>query len=323
MTSGCDAGCGDDAEMPEASDADPQRPPSTGGVLSPLAGHQGPLPRHVDVTRLICRDVPQRGRRDRTLHRFGRRRRTGRGARGRPRRPGSALVLGVGVGAPTYRMPSTISGSSATSRRMRPRTTWAEITARTNDEGWETSFDARLRTSRLSSRDALLVFSVGGGTAPQRLGEPRPRDRAGTRGRRRRLRDRRTRGRATAAGGGCLHRRGGAAGAAHAPCGGVPGDRPASSGFASGTCDGARKVGVVRGRGSRVSNPAVFLDCDGVIVELVWDDVDGAFEGPTVEEDVRLVAGAADAVGRSARSTTVSSLSRTNQARRRARPRAT
>jgi len=35
-----------------------------------------------------------------------------------------------------------------------------------------------------------------------------------------------------------------------------------------------------------------------VIVELVWDDVDGAFEGPTVEEDVRLVAGAADAIRR-------------------------
>jgi D-glycero-D-manno-heptose 1,7-bisphosphate phosphatase len=47
-----------------------------------------------------------------------------------------------------------------------------------------------------------------------------------------------------------------------------------------------------------VSSPAVFLDRDGVIVELVWDDVDGAFEGPTVEEDVRLVAGAADAVRR-------------------------
>jgi D-sedoheptulose 7-phosphate isomerase len=40
----------------------------------------------------------------------------------------------------------------------------AELTARTNDEGWETSFDAWLRTSRLASRDAILVFSVGGGS---------------------------------------------------------------------------------------------------------------------------------------------------------------
>jgi D-sedoheptulose 7-phosphate isomerase len=40
----------------------------------------------------------------------------------------------------------------------------SELTARTNDEGWETSFDAWLRTSRLSSQDAILVFSVGGGS---------------------------------------------------------------------------------------------------------------------------------------------------------------
>ena len=43
---------------------------------------------------------------------------------------------------------------------------------------------------------------------------------------------------------------------------------------------------------------AVFLDRDGVIVELVWDDTDEAFEGPNVEEDVRLVPGAADAIRR-------------------------
>ena len=39
----------------------------------------------------------------------------------------------------------------------------SELTARTNDEGWDTTFAAWLETSRLSERDALLVFSVGGG----------------------------------------------------------------------------------------------------------------------------------------------------------------
>jgi len=39
----------------------------------------------------------------------------------------------------------------------------SELTARTNDEGWETTFEAWLRGSRLSERDSLLVFSVGGG----------------------------------------------------------------------------------------------------------------------------------------------------------------
>jgi D-sedoheptulose 7-phosphate isomerase len=41
----------------------------------------------------------------------------------------------------------------------------SELTARTNDEGWETVFTGWLETSRLSSKDAILIFSVGGGDA--------------------------------------------------------------------------------------------------------------------------------------------------------------
>jgi len=40
----------------------------------------------------------------------------------------------------------------------------AEITARTNDEGWETVFSEWLKCSRLNEKDAVLVFSVGGGS---------------------------------------------------------------------------------------------------------------------------------------------------------------
>jgi D-sedoheptulose 7-phosphate isomerase len=39
----------------------------------------------------------------------------------------------------------------------------SELTARTNDEGWDTVFAAWLRTSRANDKDAVLVFSVGGG----------------------------------------------------------------------------------------------------------------------------------------------------------------
>lgn len=39
----------------------------------------------------------------------------------------------------------------------------SELTARTNDEGWETVFVEWLKTSRLNDRDAVFVFSVGGG----------------------------------------------------------------------------------------------------------------------------------------------------------------
>lgn len=39
----------------------------------------------------------------------------------------------------------------------------AELTARTNDEGWTTVFSAWLKISNLNSKDCLFIFSVGGG----------------------------------------------------------------------------------------------------------------------------------------------------------------
>src|SRR5256885_8156021 len=39
----------------------------------------------------------------------------------------------------------------------------SELTARANDEGWDTCFAAWLEGSRINSRDGVLVFSVGGG----------------------------------------------------------------------------------------------------------------------------------------------------------------
>ena len=40
----------------------------------------------------------------------------------------------------------------------------SELTARTNDEGWDTVFIEWLKTSRLNNKDAIFVFSVGGGS---------------------------------------------------------------------------------------------------------------------------------------------------------------
>jgi D-sedoheptulose 7-phosphate isomerase len=45
----------------------------------------------------------------------------------------------------------------------------SELTARTNDEGWETVFAAWLKTSRANQNDAVLVFSVGGGNAEKNV----------------------------------------------------------------------------------------------------------------------------------------------------------
>ena len=39
----------------------------------------------------------------------------------------------------------------------------SELTARVNDEGWDTCFSEWLKVSRLNNKDALLIFSVGGG----------------------------------------------------------------------------------------------------------------------------------------------------------------
>ena len=39
----------------------------------------------------------------------------------------------------------------------------SELTARINDEGWDSSYSNWLKTSNLNNKDALLILSVGGG----------------------------------------------------------------------------------------------------------------------------------------------------------------
>ena len=45
----------------------------------------------------------------------------------------------------------------------------SELTARTNDEGWASIFVEWLKTSKLSSRDVLFIFSVGGGNLEKNI----------------------------------------------------------------------------------------------------------------------------------------------------------
>ena len=80
------------------------------------------------------------------------------------RRNGRLFILGVGGGAAHASHAVNDFRKLCDFEAYAPTDNVAELTARTNDEGWETSFDAWLRTSRLSSQDALLVFSVGGGS---------------------------------------------------------------------------------------------------------------------------------------------------------------
>ena len=45
----------------------------------------------------------------------------------------------------------------------------SELTARINDEGWEGVFAEWLKTSRMTNRDGILVFSVGGGNVEKNV----------------------------------------------------------------------------------------------------------------------------------------------------------
>jgi D-sedoheptulose 7-phosphate isomerase len=45
----------------------------------------------------------------------------------------------------------------------------SELTARTNDEGWDTVFSEWLKISRLSSKDAVFILSVGGGNLEKNI----------------------------------------------------------------------------------------------------------------------------------------------------------
>lgn len=45
----------------------------------------------------------------------------------------------------------------------------SELTARTNDEGWATIFVEWLKTSKLRAKDAIFIFSVGGGNLEKNI----------------------------------------------------------------------------------------------------------------------------------------------------------
>ncbi len=79
-------------------------------------------------------------------------------------RGGRLFILGVGGGAGHASHAVNDFRKLCGLESYAPTDNVSELTARTNDDGWETSFSAWLRISRLSDRDALLVFSVGGGS---------------------------------------------------------------------------------------------------------------------------------------------------------------
>ena len=79
-------------------------------------------------------------------------------------RGGRLFILGVGGSAANASHAVNDFRKIAGLECYAPTDNVSELTARTNDEGWSTVFAEWLKGSRLNGKDALLIFSVGGGS---------------------------------------------------------------------------------------------------------------------------------------------------------------
>ena len=80
------------------------------------------------------------------------------------KRKGRLFILGVGGSAGNASHAVNDFRKLCGIEAYAPADNVSELTARTNDDGWENVFSKWLETSNLSSKDMLLFFSVGGGS---------------------------------------------------------------------------------------------------------------------------------------------------------------
>jgi D-sedoheptulose 7-phosphate isomerase len=85
------------------------------------------------------------------------------------KRNGRLFILGVGGSAGNASHAVNDFRKLAGIESYAPTDNISEITARTNDEGWETVFEAYLRVSNLNDKDCLLILSVGGGDLDKKV----------------------------------------------------------------------------------------------------------------------------------------------------------
>jgi D-sedoheptulose 7-phosphate isomerase len=79
-------------------------------------------------------------------------------------REGRLFIIGVGGGAGHASHAVNDFRKLGGIESYTPSDNVSELTARTNDDGWDASYTGWLEVSRLRADDALLVFSVGGGS---------------------------------------------------------------------------------------------------------------------------------------------------------------
>ena len=82
---------------------------------------------------------------------------------------GRLFILGVGGSAANASHAVNDFRKIAGIETYAPTDNVAELTARTNDEGWASVFHAWLEGSHLSAKDAVMVLSVGGGNLEQNI----------------------------------------------------------------------------------------------------------------------------------------------------------
>ena len=78
-------------------------------------------------------------------------------------RAGRLFFLGVGGSAANCSHAVNDFRKIAGIESYAPTDNVSELTARTNDEGWATTFSAWLKVSRAGAKDAIFIMSVGGG----------------------------------------------------------------------------------------------------------------------------------------------------------------
>jgi D-sedoheptulose 7-phosphate isomerase len=84
-------------------------------------------------------------------------------------RGGRLFILGVGGSAANASHAVNDFRKIASLECYAPTDNVSELTARTNDEGWSSVFVEWLKGSRLNKKDALLIFSVGGGNVEKNI----------------------------------------------------------------------------------------------------------------------------------------------------------
>src|ERR1700722_15850867 len=84
-------------------------------------------------------------------------------------RGGRLFLLGVGGSAGNCSHAVNDFRKLAGIEAYSPCDNVSELTARTNDEGWATVFEAWLKVSRANAKDAVFVLSVGGGDAVRKV----------------------------------------------------------------------------------------------------------------------------------------------------------